>query len=141
MGPSKRTTPGARFRSVRLIAASWGCLVFFRVAVSVAGYNAANRLLDNASPKTQTTSQVFAQRVAIAINQAARYAPRATCLIRAMAAKFLLDRKSVNSTLCVGVSKETDAPLKAHAWLKSGNLIVVGDEEDQLSSYTTLVGN
>ncbi|WP_375203491.1 lasso peptide biosynthesis B2 protein [Hyphococcus sp.] len=138
MSQHKLSSSGAGFRSLRLVVLAWFSLLFFRLALSVAGYNAAKRLLKDQKATLPPASPAFAHRTAVAINQAAQFIPHATCLVRSMAAKFLLDRKSYGSSICVGVAKETGAPLQAHAWLKSGDLIIIGNEERQLSRYAPL---
>ncbi|WP_428410162.1 lasso peptide biosynthesis B2 protein [Hyphococcus sp.] len=135
MSQHDRPFSGAAFRSVRLLLLAWFSLLFFRLTLSGLGYNLSKRALRAEEEGVRPASPAFARRTALAVNRASRFVPRATCLVRAMAAKFLLDRKGYASSICVGVAKEAGTPLKAHAWLKSGDLIVVGDEERQTARY------
>lgn len=130
---------GAGFRSARLFVVAWLSLILFRFTLSLFGYRLSKRLLRDDVEKLQPAPPAFARRAALAANRASRYAPGATCLVRAMAGKFLFDRKSFASSICVGVAKEINEPLKAHAWLKSGDLVVIGDEERQLGRYAPLM--
>lgn len=48
------------------------------------------------------------------------------CFEEAIAAKKVLSTYKIKSTLYLGVNKNKDEKLKAHAWLKSGNEFVTG---------------
>jgi hypothetical protein len=62
-----------------------------------------------------------------AVTIAARNVPfRAVCLPQAMAAKFMLVRRSQPSTLHLGVGKNAAGDLMGHAWLQSDGVTVVG---------------
>jgi hypothetical protein len=52
---------------------------------------------------------------------------KSNCLTQALAAKFMLNRRGIESVVCFGVLREEDA-FKAHAWIKSGELIVTGEK-------------
>ena len=69
-----------------------------------------------------------ARDVGWAVTRAARYVPfRAVCLPQAIAAKAMLDRRDVPSTMHFGVKKPSDgAALFAHAWLDAGTIEVTG---------------
>jgi len=66
--------------------------------------------------RTQTDSSSV-DRIAWAINVCSRYLPAATCLTRAMATLFLLDRMGHEGHLKIGVAKDQRGNLKAHAWV------------------------
>ena len=62
-----------------------------------------------------------------AVNRAAHHIPwKAKCLVQAMAGKFMLRCRKVESTLYLGVAKENEDQLKAHAWLRCGRQVVCG---------------
>lgn len=48
------------------------------------------------------------------------------CLPQAFAAKMILSRSGIKSTLFLGVQKKGKEELSAHAWLRAGKLIVTG---------------
>lgn len=63
-----------------------------------------------------------------AVTTAAQHVPwNAVCLPQAMAAKFMLARRGVASTLHLGLARKGAAELLAHAWLEAGDAIVVGE--------------
>ncbi len=109
-------------------------LAFAQILVKATPYSWWSRLLGpisgdqekgNAAAETE-----IAGSMAWAVNMAARYLPwNAVCLPRAMVAKWMLARRSVSSTLVLGVRKarhSTDTDL--HAWLRAGRQTVIGGE-------------
>ncbi len=78
-----------------------------------------------------------AERVAWAVSKASRYVPRSTCLVQAMAAKRLLANLGHEAELHIGVAKDDEDRLEAHAWVESGGEILTGALHD-LSRYTPL---
>lgn len=62
-----------------------------------------------------------------AVTRAARYVPfRAVCLPQAMAARVMLKRRGVASTMRFGAAKGDMEPLDTHAWLDAGGVRVTG---------------
>ena len=68
--------------------------------------------------------------VARAIQTAGRHAPwECVCLGRSIAGKLMLNRRKIPATLYLGVAKDDDKNLIAHAWLRSGDMMVTGGRE------------
>jgi hypothetical protein len=75
------------------------------------------------TPTLHPTLQGIARAVAVM----SRHTPwENTCLVQAVAAKLMLRRRGIPSTLYLGVSKGEQG-LVAHAWLRSGACILTGD--------------
>lgn len=51
------------------------------------------------------------------------------CLVRAIAAMKMLERRKIESTLYLGTGKDENGSLIAHAWLRSGPFYITGGEE------------
>ncbi len=69
----------------------------------------------------------LAGRLAWAVRVSSRYAPWQTrCLVRAVAAKLMLKRRGLPSTLYLGLAKDGDGELTAHAWLRCGGSTLTG---------------
>jgi Transglutaminase-like superfamily len=51
------------------------------------------------------------------------------CLVRAIAAMKMLNRRHLPSTLYLGTANDKNGKLIAHAWLRSGSYFVTGKEE------------
>jgi hypothetical protein len=66
-------------------------------------------------------------RVPWAVTTVASRVPRATCLTQALAATLLLVRHGHAATLRVGVAKNDDGTLRAHAWLESAGQAILGE--------------
>jgi hypothetical protein len=79
------------------------------------------------SPRCIPGSEPLAQRISWAVQTAARYTPwESKCLAQAIAAKMMLKRCHVPSTLYLGMSRDAPAGLSAHAWLRCGERILTG---------------
>lgn len=52
---------------------------------------------------------------------------KSKCLTEAISTKRLLERKSIRSTLYLGVARDEKGKLIAHAWLRQGKRIVSGE--------------
>lgn len=48
------------------------------------------------------------------------------CLVQAISGKMMLGRRKIPSTLYLGVGKEENGDLNAHAWLRAGDSIILG---------------
>ena len=73
----------------------------------------------------------LAKRIGWAVHTAAGHLPwQAVCLPQAIAAKFMLRRRGFASTLYLGVSRD-DISFKAHAWIRTGDVIVTGYQDMQ----------
>jgi len=74
------------------------------------------------------------KRVSRAVTLAARYVPwRSDCLIQVMAADRWLRRLNVRGDFHLGVAKDPHGDLRAHAWLRYGDLTVTGGRFDEFS--------
>lgn len=67
------------------------------------------------------------------------------CLVQAIVAQYLLKKKHISTTLYLGVCRDKSGELKAHAWLRCGQMIVTGErykkgykEVSKFSNETTL---
>jgi hypothetical protein len=70
--------------------------------------------------------------------RAIRFIPwKVKCFARAIAAKRLLQMRGIPSTIYLGVAKEGNSKMIAHAWLRCGSVIVTGKEEMQRFTMVT----
>jgi hypothetical protein len=72
-----------------------------------------------------------AQRIAWAVQVAGRHVPNVTCLQRALAAQLLLAWGASPGTFQIGVARDEDGNLEAHAWVTSEDGIIIGGVHDQ----------
>jgi hypothetical protein len=69
----------------------------------------------------------LAREIGWAVTRSARYVPfKAVCLPQAMAARLMLERRGISSTLHFGAAKGKEQPLDAHAWLDCAGVEVTG---------------
>jgi len=73
-----------------------------------------------------------AQRVQWAVRATSRRVPwRSVCFDQAVAAKWMLRRRALSSTLYLGVARDAQKEMLAHAWLRCGDLYVTGAPQHQ----------
>jgi hypothetical protein len=84
--------------------------------------------------KTNPTSM---RKIAWAVTVASRRVPDASCLTQALATQVLLGRLGYASALRIGVAKDLQGQLEAHAWVESDGTIIIGRAPD-LSRYRLL---
>ncbi|MCL4835355.1 MAG: lasso peptide biosynthesis B2 protein [Caldilineaceae bacterium] len=66
-------------------------------------------------------------RIAWAVRAASRFVPGGgNCLLQSLAGQHLLTRRGYLSHLRIGVAKESDGPLRAHAWVEWDGRILIG---------------
>jgi len=103
-----------------IAAVAIACVPFRRLA----RYLGAHMEFDTGT----TTERAVVEREAVgwAVYVAARNFPWvSSCFARAVAAKVMLRRRAISSTLYLGVAPE-GAGMLAHAWLRSGPVLVTG---------------
>lgn len=86
------------------------------------GIAAATRFLRRPAPATRTQDRITWAVMVVAVR-----VPGASCLTQALAATLLLVRHGHAATLRVGVAKNDDGTLRAHAWLESGGRAILGE--------------
>ena len=72
---------------------------------------------------------VIVRNISEAIHIMSRYTFwESQCLVKAIAAMKMLERRQIESTLYLGTAKDEKGNLIAHAWLRSGPFYVTGAE-------------
>lgn len=68
-----------------------------------------------------------ARRIGWAVTIMSRYVPwDSACLAQAIAAKWMLQKRRLPSTLYLGVAYDENKKMLAHAWLRCGEVYVTG---------------
>lgn len=75
-----------------------------------------------------------------AVLKASRYTPwESKCLVQALTVQKMLKHRNISSTIYLGVNKDKENNLAAHAWSRVGTMIVTGgelkDEFTQVSKF------
>jgi hypothetical protein len=111
-----------------------------KLAMRLIPFKVLRRLADRAGRtfvRRRSRTNLPAQTVAWAVETVSQNTPgEKTCLTQALAAQVLLTRRGYSSLLHIGVVKDENGELLAHAWVECQNEIVVGGYE--LERYTLL---
>ncbi len=78
-------------------------------------------------PAVSLCTRCGASDVLWAIDVASRCIPRPTCLVRALAAQWLLAWTGHHAEIRVGVRRNGSAHYHAHAWVELNHRVVLGD--------------
>lgn len=123
-----------------LLLKAWMLLSWIRIALLTLRFKLTQRLLKrfNARPPERLRQDPLpARRVARLVNAASRVAPGGNhCLTKALAAECLLVRRGYPAEMKLGVARDEDGKLVAHAWVQCQGHALVGGEE--LRRYTEL---
>jgi hypothetical protein len=67
--------------------------------------------------------------ISYAVNRMSRHTFwESMCLVKAIAAMKMLEKRNISSTLYLGTAKDENGKLIAHAWLRSGSYYLTGAE-------------
>jgi hypothetical protein len=89
------------------------------------------------SPEDDPGKEEYIRRISWAIDVLSRRTPwESKCLVQAITAKILLRRKLLPNTLYLGVAKDGNDKMIAHAWTRTGCRIVTGGYG--LDAYTVV---
>jgi len=129
-------------RAISLSPADWrlrfeaiAVLALVRLGLWILPFKTVGRLTAGTTAWLGSNPAGTAQRVSRAIPSSARLVPGASCLTQALAAEVLMRRRGHPCSLRLGVARNAAGDLRAHAWLESNGVSVVGGG---LSDYTLL---
>lgn len=125
-----------------LLVEAASLLVLVRLGLAVLPFHTLRRLLARIAALPAVSSQGVSvgieETVAWAVEVASHYGPgSSSCLVQALAAQALLQRRGHPANLRIGVAREVGNPLRAHAWVESKGKIIIGGE-NELQRYTPL---
>ncbi len=116
----------------RLLAEAAFCLAAARAMVLSVPFRHLSSRLGTSGRETPTAAPADAttdalRKVRWAVQAAGRRLPwRCACLEQGIAGKMMLRRRGIASTLYLGVARDPDSRGTAHAWLRSGPLVITG---------------
>ena len=103
-----------------------------RIALWVVPYRTVRARIDRLSRPRRSgppPTPRLADRIGWAVRNAARLVPASTCLIQALAASLMLRRAGLPAELHIGVAREGETGLRAHAWVDVDGRAIVGDHD------------
>ena len=107
-----------------------GAVAAARLLLWVLPYRLLNTVSEWSAYRSRSDYEVWdAQELGLRIGRdvarAAWLVPRATCLVQALAAQWLITRTGTSAALRFGVAKAAKG-VEAHVWLESGGHVVLG---------------
>ncbi len=61
-----------------------------------------------------------------------------SCFPQALVGKMLLERRGYPANIRIGVIKDADGSLRAHAWVERDGIVVIGGPVAHVEKYTPL---
>jgi hypothetical protein len=133
----RRSRPDRRLLLEALALLCWARLLIMLVPFRRIAPRLGRPLAESPAEVAETDLRL-ALRIAWAVQAVARHVPFGfVCLPQAMAAKLMLHRRGVRSTLYLGLQREGESKLTAHAWLRVGDRIISGRTES--AGHTAIV--
>lgn len=84
-------------------------------------------MAESPSDLPSAAMQTYVRKLGWAITLVSRHTPwESKCLVQAIVGKILLRRLQLTNTLYLGVGRDGDNKLIAHAWLRCGTVFVTG---------------
>jgi Transglutaminase-like superfamily len=115
-------------------------LALIRIGLRLLPFKTLKQFLDSVSrvpAGSHRANQFSSDRIVWAVISASRYVlVDKPCLTQALAVQLLLKRRGYPANLRIGVNRTAGKQLEAHAWVESGDRVVVGGGD--LSRYTPL---
>lgn len=129
--PKLRTLAAMPVAESLAVAEAAVLLFAARIAIEVAPLHRWSRAITSASPGNGATGGEAARVAAVAVERAVRRASRNLpgthlCLPQALAGRWMLARRDIESQLYLGTRRRPDGALDHHAWLKVGAWWVTG---------------
>jgi hypothetical protein len=129
-----RTARRTSGKEWRLLVEAGGLLVAARLAVWLVPFRRlAAHLGDEMaeSPADDTEAQrAAAAPIGRAVRTLGRRLPwMSQCLVQAVSATWMLQRRRIPSTLYFGVAKDSNGKVTAHAWVRCGTQVLTGAKE------------
>jgi len=115
----------------QILVTSLVVLTLIRVGLWIIPFRMLQRLLGYlfSPPKKAKQPSLPPEKVAWAVRAASRYVPSATCLAQALTVQALLTHHGIRSDLAIGVAREGESPITAHAWLEINGVVIIGGQE------------
>lgn len=118
------------FEDQKLLVKTWLILSAIRLALWTLPFGVLRRLVIEGRPRAAGNGETDEQsisRIAWAVKLSSKYFPAATCLTQALTTLVLLKRGGGLAHLKIGVAKDDQGKLQAHAWVESNGRIVIGN--------------
>lgn len=88
---------------------------------------------------TEEGDQKTSRMIAWGVGACSNFVPGATCLTQALAGQYLMARHNYRSIVRIGIERDNQENINAHAWLLSGGFVVLGGKASDMPLYATMV--
>ena len=125
----------------RSLVVAIGAVAAARLLVWALPYRLLRAVLGGSAARATTgrdpwDARAVGRRIGADVARAARLVPRATCLVQALAAQWLITRSGASAALRFGVAPDGDG-VEAHVWIESGGQVVLGgDHRERFTALT-----
>lgn len=110
-----------------------------RIGLILLPFKTLRRTLDRLAGNSKSQPTIdpdYQSRVVWATTSASRYVlPDKPCLAQALTVQLLLRRRGIPAQLRIGVMKDEEKNLQAHAWVESEGAVVIGGPRSELEKY------
>lgn len=112
-------------------------VLLMRAGLSLFKFDRLHRHIASFEAARDADARTLAE-VAWGVSRASRFVPLASCLTQALSGQYLLARKGMRSRIRFGVERRAGPDLRAHAWLLSGDRVVLGAVRGGMGGYHRL---
>ena len=114
---------------------------FVRFAILFVPFNKLARRIgkykDESTYEVSDLERATIGNISWAVNRVSKRTPwESKCLVQALTVQFMLNKRKISSTVYLGLTKNKERKLKAHAWLRCGREIITGN--DELGNFTVV---
>lgn len=128
----------SRMRRAPLVLEAFCFLTAARFAVALLPFHWITKSIATPPAPRQDEASCAIRDVRHAVATAVRrLAPSAVCLPQALAGHWMLYRRGIPSSVCFGARRGSNEGIQAHAWLRAGDRVILG--EKTLADFTYLI--
>lgn len=118
-------------QDLRLLFKAFALLTLMRFGLWKLSYARLRRVVgilgNKASSDRSKNEAISIEKLVWAVDRSTYRMPgKAKCLARALTTEILMNQYGYDPKLCIGVAKEPEGELKAHAWIESEGRVVIG---------------
>jgi len=129
-----------RLRWMGIYGLSLMVVLAVRLALWLTRYQRIRRVLVRpCAPDPQPARRMTVARITHAVEHIARAVPDASCLTQTISCQALLSWKGIPSTITMGLKKDADGALKAHAWLSWNGEVVLEGNDGALAGFSKIL--
>lgn len=126
-------------RDRNLLIITFTLLTLIRLAMWLLPFRTLQSLVNRSSQISSKQAKINIDTITWAVEISSRYMPGGVkCLARALTTQILMNWQGYSSQLRIGVAKENNATLAAHAWVEYQGQVIMGNLSD-LERFTPLL--